>query len=148
MNMSKETLPNNTIEFIKQLIPQREPMIMVDAIIHYEESRVKAELTVKQENIFVQDQELTEPGLLEHMAQTVALYTGYEFYLKNETPPTGYIGSMKSVEIYTLPKLEQTLETTAYILHEIMGVTLVRIEVYTGDQLIAKGEMKTVIAED
>ena len=148
MNMSKETLPNNTIEFIKQLIPQREPMIMVDAIIHYEESRVKAELTVKQENIFVQDHELTEPGLLEHMAQTVALYTGYEFYLKNETPPTGYIGSMKSVEIYALPQCGETVETTACILHEIMGVTLVHIEACVGDQLIAKGEMKTVIAED
>jgi len=35
--MDKIQLPNHTIEFIKQLIPQREPIIMVDAIFEYEE---------------------------------------------------------------------------------------------------------------
>ena len=146
--MTKETLPNYKADFIKQLIPQREPMIMVDSIIHYEENTVKAGLTIKPDNIFVQNNEMMETGILEHMAQTVALYTGYQFYIKDETPPTGYIGSMKAIEILSLPTVGQTVETTAYILHEIMGVTLVNIEVYIGDQLIAKGEMKTVIAED
>lgn len=140
-------LPNINPEFIKELIPQREPIIMVDAILEYEESKVVGGLTVSEDCIFVENNTLKEPGVLEHMAQTVALYTGYEYYLKNMQAPVGYIGSMKNVEILRLPKIGEKLVTTATILHEIMGVTLVNIETKVDKKIIAFGEMKTVIAE-
>ena len=141
------SLPNINPEFIKELIPQREPIIMVDAILEYEESKVVGGLTVSEDCIFVENNTLKEPGILEHMAQTVALYTGYEYYLKNMQAPVGYIGSMKNVEILRLPKIGEKLVTTATILHEIMGVTLVNIETKVDEKIIAFGEMKTVIAE-
>ena len=141
------SLPNINPEFIKELIPQREPIIMVDAILEYEESKVVGGLTVSEDCIFVENNTLKEPGVLEHMAQTVALYTGYEYYLKNIQAPVGYIGSMKNVEILRLPKIGEKLVTTATILHEIMGVTLVNIETKVDEKIIAFGEMKTVIAE-
>lgn len=141
------SLPNINPEFIKELIPQREPIIMVDAILEYEESKVVGGLTVSEDCIFVENNTLKEPGVLEHMAQTVALYTGYEYYLKNMQAPVGYIGSMKNVEILRLPKIGEKLVTTATILHEIMGVTLVNIETKVDKKIIAFGEMKTVIAE-
>ncbi len=74
--MNKIQLPNHTIGFIKQLIPQREPIIMVDAIFEYEEEKVVGGLTVKNDSIFVKNNQLRESGILEHIAQTVALYTG------------------------------------------------------------------------
>ena len=141
------SLPNINPEFIKELIPQREPIIMVDAILEYEESKVVGGLTVSEDCIFVENNTLKEPGILEHMAQTVALYTGYEYYLKNMQAPVGYIGSMKNVEILQLPKIGEKLVTSATILHEIMGVTLVNIETKVDEKIIAFGEMKTVIAE-
>ena len=141
------SLPNINPEFIKELIPQREPIIMVDAILEYEESKVVGGLMVSEDCIFVENNTLKEPGVLEHMAQTVALYTGYEYYLKNKQAPVGYIGSMKNVEILRLPKIGEKLVTTATILHEIMGVTLVNIETKVDEKIIAFGEMKTVIAE-
>ena len=141
------SLPNINPEFIKELIPQREPIIMVDAILEYEESKVVGGLMVSEDCIFVENNTLKEPGILEHMAQTVALYTGYEYYLKNMQAPVGYIGSMKNVEILRLPKIGKKLVTTATILHEIMGVTLVNIETKVDEKIIAFGEMKTVIAE-
>ena len=145
--MTITNLPNINPEFIKELIPQREPIIMVDAILEYEESKVVGGLTVSEDCIFVENNTLKEPGILEHMAQTVALYTGYEYYLKNMQAPVGYIGSMKNVEILRLPKIGEKLVTTATILHEIMGVTLVNIETKVDEKIIAFGEMKTVIAE-
>ncbi|MFV0144299.1 hypothetical protein OBJ68_02185 [Empedobacter falsenii] len=145
--MSAIQLPNRSIEFIKLLIPQREPMIMVDAIFDFEEGKVVGGLSVQNDSIFVSNNELKEPGVLEHMAQTVALYTGYQFYIRNESAPTGYIGSMKSIQINRLPKVNENLVTTATILHEVMGVTLVSIETKIEEEVIAKGEMKTVIAE-
>ena len=145
--MNNIELPIIDYDFIKKLIPQREPIIMVDAIFEYEENRIVGGLSIKKESIFVQNNEFKEPGILEHMAQTVALYTGYQYYINQKDAPTGYIGSMKAIEIFRLPKVGEKLRTKVDILHEVMGVTLVHIETKIEDEVIAKGEMKTVIAE-
>ena len=87
-----------------------------------------------------------ETGIIEHMAQSVALYTGYQFYLKQEPAPTGYIGAIKSVEILKLPKVGEHIETTVSILQEFMGVTLVNISSKVNNEVIAFAQMKTVLA--
>ena len=101
---------------------------------------------VYYENIFTQNKKFTAPGLIEHMAQTVALYTGYQFFLKKEDAPTGYIGAIKKAEIFELPYLGKELKTTVNILHDIMGVTLVTAETECDGKIIAASEMKTVLA--
>jgi predicted hotdog family 3-hydroxylacyl-ACP dehydratase len=88
-----------------------------------------------------------ESGLIENMAQTVALHTGYDFFLKDEVAPTGYIGSIKKVDILKLPALNDIITTKVDILHEFNGVTMVAVKVYNAnEEEIASGEMKTVIA--
>ena len=84
---------------------------------------------------------------MENMAQTVALHTGYEYMLKGELAPTGYLGSIKKVEILELPKIEDSIRTEVNILHEFAGVTLVDVSVFdASNRIIAFGQMKTVIA--
>ena len=98
-------------------------------------------------NVFLEKGVLLEPGLVENMAQTVALHTGYAYFLKGEEAPTGYIGSIKKVEIFGLPKVGETLRTEVHILHEFMGVTMVNVEVFdTEKKVLASAQMKTVIA--
>lgn len=132
--------------FIGKLIPQRAPFVMVDKLLHFEESKVVAGLTISRDNIFTLNNIFTAPGLIEHMAQTVALYTGYRFYLKEEDAPVGYIGAIKKAEIFELPSIGKELKTTVNILHDIMGVTLVTAETECEGKVIASSEMKTVLA--
>ncbi len=132
--------------FIGKLIPQRAPFVMVDKLLHFEESKVVAGLTISGDNIFTLNNIFTAPGLIEHMAQTVALYTGYRFYLKEEDAPVGYIGAIKKAEIFELPSIGKELKTTVNILHDIMGVTLVTAETECEGKVIASSEMKTVLA--
>ncbi|SDX03708.1 hypothetical protein [Aequorivita viscosa] len=132
--------------FIGKLIPQRTPFVMVDKLLHFEESKVVAGLTISGDNIFTLNNIFTAPGLIEHMAQTVALYTGYRFYLKEEDAPVGYIGAIKKAEIFELPSIGKELKTTVNILHDIMGVTLVTAETECEGKVIASSEMKTVLA--
>ena len=132
---------------IKHLIPQKAPFVMVDALLSFSKTNIVSSLTVKKENLFVNNNVLSEPGLIENMAQTVALHTGYDYFLKGEPAPTGYIGAIKKMEISTLPKLNETIETEAHILQEFMGVTLVEISVFNAKkEKIASSVMKTVIA--
>ena len=133
-------------DFIGKLIPQKAPFVMVDKLLHFEERKVVAGLTISEKNIFTQNNKFTAPGLIEHMAQSVALYTGYQFFLKKEEPPIGYIGAIKKAEILKLPSVGKELVTTVLILHDIMGVTLVTAETECDGIIIASSEMKTVLA--
>jgi|SRR5690554_1323054 len=133
-------------DFIGKLIPQKKPFVMVDKLLHFEDKIVVAGLSVSESNILTQNKKFSMPGLIEHMAQTVALYTGYQYYLKKQPAPVGYIGAIKKAEIFELPSVGQELITTVEILYEIMGVTLLTAETRCEDRVIASSEMKTVLA--
>ncbi len=139
--------PITSTEIILNCIPQRQPIVMVDTLLCYAESTITAGFTVNKTCIFTSNNQLTEPGLIEHMAQTVALHTGFAYFIKKEDAPTGYIGSIANLKIDRLPKVEENIETTATILHEFGGVTLVDIVSKIKNEIIAQGQMKTVIAK-
>ncbi len=143
MNLLKEPITDN--ETILKLIPQRSPIVMVDTLYHFSEKKVVAGLTVTSGNMFVQNGCLTEPGLIEHMAQSVALYTGYHYYIKNIPAPEGYIGAIKGINIEKLPEIDTVLETQIDILQEVMGVNLVKGITRLNGEIIVSAQMKTVI---
>lgn len=144
--MSRLQPPITNQEFVIELIPQKEPFVMVDKLHLYSESIIVSGLTIKEENLFCTNSLFLEPGLIENMAQTVAMHKGYTYYLKNEPAPVGYIGAIKKAEIFELPKLGSELITTVTILHDIMGVTLVKAKIECGETLIATSEIKTALA--
>jgi len=143
MNYSFPITDNKLIE---SFIPQRNPIVMVDKLIEYTENKIIGGLQVSESNIFVENNILKEPGLIEHMAQTVALHTGFQFFLKNQKAPTGYIGSIKKINIERLPLVNEQITTEVTIIQEFLGVTLVEIVSRCNNEIISKGELKTVIA--
>ena len=132
---------------VAALLPQKFPFLLVDKMYAYSETKITTGLKIQEENIFVDNETFVASGLIEHMAQSVALHTGYQFFLKNEQAPTGYIGSIKDIEIKQLPKLGDEVRTTVTILQEFMGITLVDISTQLNKMEIAKGQMKTVLAK-
>jgi len=134
-------------ELVGTLIPQRAPIVMVDALYQFGDDFIEAGLSIQRDNLCVANEYMQEPGIIEHMAQAVALHTGYAYYLKDKAAPTGYIGSIKKIEIMQLPKVGDQLITRAQILHEFMGVTLVELTTTCNDIVIATGQMKTVLAQ-
>ncbi|GIQ58961.1 hypothetical protein Flavo103_20970 [Flavobacterium collinsii] len=132
---------------VENLLPQKFPFVMVDKMYSFTETSLVAGLKIQNDNIFSDNDTFLEAGLIEHMAQSVALHTGYQFFLKNETAPTGYIGSIKEIEIKKLPKVNDTIQSTITILQEFAGITLVDIVTYLNNEEIANGQMKTVLAK-
>ena len=132
---------------VESLIPQKAPFVMVDKLFAFGENTLTAGLTIAANNIFVEDNRFNESGIVEHMAQSVALYTGYQFYLNNQSAPEGYIGSVKDVVILELPLPGEDLVTEVNVIQEFMGVTLVDIVTKRNTVKIASGQMKTVLAK-
>ena len=138
-------LPITDKKIVENLIPQKFPFVMVSELLHYDETSLQSGFLVEENQIFTNDGFFQASGVLEHQAQSVALHTGYQFYLKNEQPPVGFIGAIKSFQINFLPKIGEKIETKINILEEMMGVTLVKTESKIGGKLLATSEMKTVI---
>jgi 3-hydroxymyristoyl/3-hydroxydecanoyl-(acyl carrier protein) dehydratase len=134
-------------DFVEGLLPQKFPFVMVDKMFYFTGTTIVTGLEIKSDNIFYDGGTFREPGLVEHMAQSVALHTGYEFYLRKETAPTGYIGSISGVEIKQLPVLGDQIQTTVTILQEFGGITMVEITTTLDGETIASGQMKTVLAK-
>lgn len=149
--MEKNILENPITEDneILGLIPQKPPFVMVDTLIEYTEFTGKTAFTVSPENILVNEGYFSEPGLIEHMAQSMSLHRGYRGYLQGlKKPLTGFIGSIKSVEVFKLPPVGTRLNTSVEILQEIMKVTCVSAKtVDEKGNLIATSEMRTVTVD-
>ncbi len=131
---------------VETLLPQKKPFVMVDTLLAYSDESVQAAYTIKSADVFIENNKFLEAGIVEHMAQTVALHTGYRFFLKNETAPTGYIGSISEIKIEKLPETDDIIITEVSILQEFMGITLVSIVTMLNGEVIASGKMKTVLA--
>jgi len=139
------------VDFIKKLIPQKDPFVMIDKLVYFNPEKVISGLKVSPDNMLTSDGFFTEAGLIEHMAQSIALHRGYRGYInigKGEKPKTGFIGSIKHATILELPKVGTELITTVDIIAEIMQVTVVKITVKDIDGAIfASSEMKTIIVD-
>ena len=110
------------IEEVKELIPQKAPFVMVDELLFFTQENLKSRFKISSSNLFVENNYLVESGIIEHMAQSVALHTGYQFFLQNKIAPMGYIGSINNVVINRLPEIGESLETVVDIIQEFMGV--------------------------
>lgn len=133
---------------IIDLIPQRAPIVMVDEFLGIEESVSKSSLTVREDNIFVDDATLSECGLIEHIAQSAAARVGHIFNTLNRPIPIGYIGSVNDFAITAHPKVGDTIYTTIEVIQEVFNITLIRAVCRVNDVEIATCKMKIFLDTD
>ena len=64
-------------EEISKYLPQREPILMVDKLIDINDNGCEDALTVSANSIFVKDGAILDAALIEHTAQSGALFIGF-----------------------------------------------------------------------
>jgi predicted hotdog family 3-hydroxylacyl-ACP dehydratase len=137
---------------IKLYIPQRAPMIMVDALIEHNAESSVSSFAILPDNIFVIEGTFQPAGMTENIAQTAALRSGYDFALQQLSsdaeapkPPVGFIGEVKNLHIHYLPPVGSVINTTVTVLHTVFSASIVNGKVMYGDTLAAECEMKIFI---
>ncbi len=135
---------------IEQLIPQRDPILMVDELLEVDGEQAKACLTVRPGNIFLTDDEtLEESGVIEHIAQSASAFAGYKAVSAGaEEPPVGYIGEVKKFRSIRRPKVGERMVTTIEMGPEVNGVTLLSAHTCVEDEKVAETQMKIYIQPD
>ena len=134
-------------EQIHSLIPQRKPIIMVDTFFEGSETHAITGLTIQADNLFCRKGVFTEPGLIEHMAQSASAMAGYTANLQQKQAPIGYIGEIKKFRVLRCPDIGETLQTTIHVLSEVLNISLVSADTNVGDELVASCQMKIFIQE-
>lgn len=134
-------------KIIQSLIPQKHPFVMVDKMYSFTETSMISGLKITDDNVFFDGKNFVESGIIEHMAQSIALHKGYDCFIKNQAVPVGFIASLNNIEFFNLPKLHDEIKTTVNIIFEFGGMTSVSVETTLNENTIAKGELKTILAQ-
>ena len=126
-------------------IPQRWPMIMVDTLLECAENQYVSQFSPETDNIFNSNGFFNESGLIENMAQTAALGIGYSTVKSNKEVSLGFIGAIKNLRIYQIPKIENLLTTKIDVMHKVLNATVIEANIFIKNELISQGEFKIFI---
>lgn len=111
-------------EDILSYIPQQPPFSMVDTLESITDKTATSTFTILDSNVLCSDGILRESGLVENMAQTIALYAGYGAKQSEGEPPIGYIAGIKNLKISGHPKVGDTITTEIEIVNEVMNIQI------------------------
>jgi len=132
-------------EDILSLIPQRPPFVMIDKFLYSDETITRTSFFITEENIFTENGEFREAGLMENIAQTAAARAGYIATLENKPVSPGYIAAVKNLEITGLPKVNDELITEIKIENQVFDIVLISGRVWCKDKLEATCEMRIFV---
>lgn len=133
---------------VTDLLPQVEPFVFVDKLtdFNYETYACKTSFLITQHTLLVEDNYLTEAGLLENIAQTCAVQIGFvnKFILKKDIQ-IGFIGAVKNLKITNFACVGDRLETTIKVLIEFADMKIAYCAVCIDNEIIAEGELKIAL---
>jgi len=128
---------------IKTILPQKEPFVMISSLLHCDKILTITEFEIRENHIFVLDGVLTEPGIIENIAQTCAARMGYVNSVINKgNVKLGFIGSVKNLVIKGLPHIGSRITTSIEVKNEVFNMLLVKAVVKSNNIEIANCEMK------
>ncbi|MDR0507750.1 MAG: pseudouridylate synthase [Dysgonamonadaceae bacterium] len=131
---------------IQDLIPQKEPFIMVEKLLFCDLERTKTSLSITNDNIFVENDIFSQSGIIENVAQTCAARLGY--LNRNQPVKIGMIGSINDFEFSgVLPEAGQEIITEISVEAEVGQVILLNASVLCNENMIATGKMKVVLTD-
>ncbi len=134
-------------EDIKNLLPQRDPILMVDALLSVNGEEAETSFTIRPGNFFLAENgRLEVTGLIENIAQSASAFAGYKAKLAGAVePPLGYIGEVKNFRCRRRPQTGDELHTSIRLGAEVGGVILLSGETRVKEEIIAETQMKISI---
>lgn len=83
---------------VRELLPHQPPMVFLDRVVSYEETKLRTETTVRRESPFCEDDGMPGWVGIEYMAQCVAAYAGMQGRLRGEPPLLGFLLGTRAYE--------------------------------------------------
>jgi len=133
---------------IFELIPQREPMVMVDEHISTENNKTITNFKIESNSMFVENGFLSEAGIIENIAQSAAVHSGYFFKQSgSEKAPVGFIATIQELQINFYPKVGDQLQTEINFLDEVLGISIIEGISRCNQNICASCKMKIFLKQ-
>lgn len=142
---------------IRNYLPHRPPMLMVDTLQKLDTQIVETIFEIKADNVFVHGDRLVEAGLIENAAQTCASIVAKGFFvdesdeIKKDVAVIGFISAIKTLKIHAMPKAGTTITSLATLVSKFVTeeYTLCTMDCKTScqGQLLLEGEINLFIQE-
>lgn len=142
---------------IQHFLPHRKPMLMVDLILELDFEKVKTVFEISPENIFVENGYFAEVGLIENAAQTCSSIVAQSYFdkadleNKDKKDVIGFISSIKTLKVYSLPKAGEKIETSATLVAsfvtEMYTTCTMKCQTFCGEDFLMECEINLFIKE-
>ncbi|MGJ8664971.1 MAG: ABC transporter permease [Patiriisocius sp.] len=142
---------------IKDFLPHRSPMLMVNKLLSLTETEVSSSFKIEKDCVFVDENDFfKESGLIENNAQTCSAIVGQSFFDEDDLKGTGnkvvgFISTIKSAKIYGLPKVDDTIITKASLINRFDAgdyvMCTMQTSTFNNEELIVDCTMNLIIQE-
>jgi len=131
-------------------------MLMVDLIVAMDDENVETVFQIKEDNIFIENGLFSESGLIENAAQTCSAIIAKSYFIdendvERNVDVLGFISSIKTVKIHSLPETGCEIVTKAALLSSfdtgIYTTCMMSCKSFCGDELLLEGEINLFIQE-
>lgn len=129
-------------EDIEKYLPQRSPIVMVDELVEASESHAVSNFLITGKNIFFIDDVFSEAGLIENVAQTAALQSGYWCHQVGVAVKPGFIAAIKNLKIDLMPAIGTSIVTEIRITNMVLDAIIIQASIRQEDNVICTCEMR------
>ncbi|ELI6454926.1 ABC transporter permease [Flavobacterium psychrophilum] len=143
---------------IKNYLPHRKPMLMVDMILIMDDEKVETIFEIKADNIFIQNNTFIEAGLIENAAQTCSSIVAKDYFVdennedKSGVDVVGFISAIKSLKIHKLPEVGSTIKTISTLVSKFVtddySLCTMSCKTFNNEELLLEGEINLFIQEN
>lgn len=133
---------------ITSYIPQRAPIIMVGNVIEYQPNKVVTSFKITKDNIFCENGQFQECGLIENIAQSAAAMEGCRAQNEGSPVKIGFIGSVKNLKVDKKPSIGDVITTTVEVTNNVMGINIISGVIAINEEQIASATMNIFLQED
>ena len=143
---------------IKNYLPHRKPMLMVDMILIMDDKKVETIFEIKADNIFIHNNTFIEAGLIENAAQTCSSIVAKDYFVdennedKSGVDVVGFISAIKTLKIHKLPEVGNTIKTISTLVSKFVtddySLCTMSCKTFNNEELLLEGEINLFIQEN
>lgn len=128
---------------VSRLVPHKPPMLIIEKLIEIGERASVSELKISKDSIFIgEDGKLDEASYAEIISQAIAAQNGFRNLGNQKSKSQGLLLGIKNLEILDSAQVGDMLRVYVYKVAKYGEFGIIKGEVFKGDNLIVRGEIK------
>ena len=136
---------------ITELLPHKDNMMLLGALVYYDENKVIVSTTIAKEGVFTVDGDFAPAWLgVELMSQAIATYAGVQQRLVNQEPRVGFLlGTRRYVaHVATFAVGTSLLISAEKVYLDDSGLGAFQCQIYNDDRVFAESTINVYEPQD